>query len=124
MSRIWKTIRSYFWWTHERGSFHYDVMVTVILLFIFLGPLYIDFKDKPQDHSNQTNGVTIKQLNADEFTYQVDAAALKLAPGADPSDALKHWIEPFLGDVKIQDYKPLMDAHGHITAYLVKVQKL
>ncbi len=99
-------------------------MVTVILIFIFVGPRYIDFKDRPQERSNLASGVTIKQLNADEFSYQVEYAALHLAPGADPADALKHWIEPFLGDVKIEDCKPLMDAHGHITAYLVKVQKL
>jgi len=124
MSRIWQTIRSYFWWTHERGSFHYDVMVTVILIFIFLGPRYIDFKDKPQERSNLSSGITIKQLNADEFSYQVESAALHLTPGADPTEALKRSIEPFLGEVKIHNYKPLLDSHGNITAYLVKVQKL
>ena len=42
-----KTIKGYIWWTYERGSFHYDVMVTIILLFIFLAPRLIDFRDKP-----------------------------------------------------------------------------
>ena len=42
-----KTIKGYIWWTYERGSLHYDVMVTVILLFIFLAPRLIDFRDKP-----------------------------------------------------------------------------
>jgi hypothetical protein len=41
-----KTIKGYIWWTYERGSFHYDVMVT-IMLFIFLAPRVIDFRDKP-----------------------------------------------------------------------------
>jgi hypothetical protein len=46
-----QTLKSYFFWTHQRGSFHYDVMVTLILLFIFLTPLpifhrYIDYGDK------------------------------------------------------------------------------
>jgi len=41
------TIKRYIWWTYERGSFHYDVMVTIILLFIFLAPRMIDFRDKP-----------------------------------------------------------------------------
>src|SRR5579872_4122194 len=103
MSSIWKTIRSYIWWNYERGSFHYDVMVTIIMLFIFIGPHYIDFKDKPQDRNFTANGVTIRQISQDEFSYQVEAAALKLAPGADTADALKHWIEPFLGEVKVKD---------------------
>ncbi len=32
---------------YERGSFHYDVMVTLILLFLFVAPRFIDFKDRP-----------------------------------------------------------------------------
>jgi len=46
-----KTLKSYFFWTHQRGSFHYDVMVTLILLFIFITPMpffhrFIDYGDK------------------------------------------------------------------------------
>ena len=47
MSRILKTIRSYILWTYERGSMQYDVMVTLILLFIFVTPYWVNFKDKP-----------------------------------------------------------------------------
>ena len=47
MSRIWRTLKGYLFWTYTRGSFHYDVMVTLILAFIFIAPHYIDFKDKP-----------------------------------------------------------------------------
>ena len=31
-------LKSYFYWTYPRGCFHYDVMVTLILLFIFVTP--------------------------------------------------------------------------------------
>ena len=31
-SSVGQVIRSYFFWTYERGSFHYDVMVTLILI--------------------------------------------------------------------------------------------
>ena len=33
-----KILLSYFYWTYPRGCFHYDVMVTLILIFIFLTP--------------------------------------------------------------------------------------
>ena len=33
-----KLLKSYFWWTYERGSVHFDVMVTLILLFLFVSP--------------------------------------------------------------------------------------
>lgn len=42
-----KLLRSYFFWTYERGSFHFDVLVTLILLFLFVSPHFIDFKDRP-----------------------------------------------------------------------------
>jgi len=42
-----KTLKSYFFWTHQRGSFHYDVMVTLILAFIFITPHLWNYGDKP-----------------------------------------------------------------------------
>jgi len=42
-----KLLRSYFYWTYPRGNIHYDVMVTLILLFIFVTPQFWDFGDKP-----------------------------------------------------------------------------
>jgi len=30
MNAFWRTIRSYILWQHERGTLHYDVMVTLI----------------------------------------------------------------------------------------------
>ena len=38
MSRIWRTVKGYLFWTYDRGSFHYDVMVSLILVFIFVAP--------------------------------------------------------------------------------------
>ena len=40
-------LKNYFYWTYPRGNFHYDVMVTLILLFMFVSPWVIDFKDRP-----------------------------------------------------------------------------
>ena len=44
---VWATIRSYILWQHERGTLHYDIMVTLILIFIFFSPRVINFNDKP-----------------------------------------------------------------------------
>ena len=41
------SLKSFLWWTYPRGSMPYDVMVTLILAFIFIAPRYIDFHDKP-----------------------------------------------------------------------------
>ena len=42
-----KILKSYFYWTYPRGGVHYDVMVTLILLFIFITPHLWDYGDKP-----------------------------------------------------------------------------
>jgi len=47
-----KTLKSYFFWTHQRGSFHYDVMVTLILVFIFVTPQFWPYGDKPVREAN------------------------------------------------------------------------
>ena len=46
-SSIGQVLHDYFFWTYERGSFHYDVMVTLILIFMFVSPFVIDFNDRP-----------------------------------------------------------------------------
>ena len=39
-----QVLSSYFYWTYPRGSFHYDIMVTLILLFIFVTPHLWDYR--------------------------------------------------------------------------------
>ena len=41
MSKFGQTVKGYIWWTYPRGSVPYDIMVTVILAFIFLTPLWV-----------------------------------------------------------------------------------
>ena len=71
MSRIGRTLKGYLFWTYELGSFHYDVMVSLILAFIFIAPHFIDFKDQPGEQlSHPTQAV----VTAEGKLYQVDAA--------------------------------------------------
>jgi hypothetical protein len=122
-----KTLRSYFWWTYERGSFHYDVMVTLILIFLFVGPRFIDFKDRPVEtvalHSSE---VLVKEAgttdDASRFIYQVRADDIeRAAKGATTDaairDAIIRIIEPIAGEVTLERYQPVRDAQGHIIAY-------
>jgi hypothetical protein len=124
---MFKTLRSYFWWTYERGSFHYDVMVTLILLFLFLGPRFIDFKDHPVEtvalHSSE---VLIKEAgttdDASLFMYQIRADDIQKALDGDSGDAalrtaIIRIIEPIAGEVALEKYEPVRDAQGNIIAY-------
>ena len=44
MNKLRRVLGGYFWWTYPRGSVPYDIMVTLILAFIFLAPLGYQFR--------------------------------------------------------------------------------
>jgi hypothetical protein len=122
MSRAWKTIRSYIWWTHDRGSMHYDVMVTLILAFIFLAPHWIGFNDKPTEHTPHQTGVVVYP-EGNGFVYQIDATAVKAADDASVREELEGIIEPIAGEIDVLRVEPMHDKNGQLTSYKVWVIK-
>jgi hypothetical protein len=121
MNSIWSTIRGYVWWSHERGSLHYDIMVTLILLFVFLSPLVINFNDKPIQRNPHSIGVTVTPDGAGGLVYQIAATAVTGTKEADVRDSLLHVIEPIAGEVSITKVEPVHDAAGRIQSYKVWV---
>lgn len=120
-----KTLRSYLFWTYERGSFHYDVMVTLILLFIFISPHLINYRDRPV--YQLPSQIMVENNGEGELVYQVKKSdvdqSLAHVKGSDPDlrtrRALRRLIEPIAGDVLIERYQPLEDDTGRINAYRV-----
>ncbi len=127
---VWNTIKGYVWWTYPRGSVHYDVMVTLILVFIFASPYFINFKDEPTERTpHQTGVVVFPDKNA--LVYQVDAAAVttgsrpKCEGKDDPGvrDRLRRIIEPISGEVTIVRYDEVCDGSHHVIAYRARVEQ-
>src|SRR6202142_1361361 len=83
MGAIWPTIRGYILWSYERGSLHYDIMVTLILLFVFVSPRFITFKDKPVERNPHLTGVVVIPGEKGGFVYQIQASAVNTASGQD-----------------------------------------
>src|SRR2546425_4264457 len=75
MTRIWRTIRGYILWSYERGTLQYDVMVTLILLFVFLSPYWINFRDKPVERNPHPSEVVVTPETGGGVIYQIDGAA-------------------------------------------------
>ena len=119
MSSIWKTIRGYIWWTHDRGSLHYDVMVTLILAFIFVTPRFVNFKDKPVERTPHQTGVVVYP-DGQLLVYQIDKSAVS---GTATQESLLSAVEPYAGEVSIERYEPVKDARGQVTAYKVWVSR-
>ena len=122
MSKIGQTIKGYIWWTYPRGSVHYDIMVTVILAFIFLTPLWINFRDKPQERPPHQTEVVVQQ-EGDGFLYKVDASAVKADNDADIRESLVRIIEPIAGEVAIERYEAVRDDKHNVVAYKVWVRR-
>src|SRR5271169_2720079 len=123
MGAIWRTIRGYIFWSYERGSLHYDIMVTLILLFVFVSPHFINFKDKPVERYAHLTGVVVIPGEKGEFIYQIQASAVNTAAGGDVRRQLEQIIEPISGAVSITRVEPLRDASGRTLSYKVWVEK-
>ena len=123
MNGVWRTIRSYVLWQHERGTLHYDIMVTLILIFVFFSPRIIDFNDKPVPRTVHLNDVIVTPEAKGGLVYQISAAAI--TPGDDQSvrDQLLRIIKPISGEVTIMNYEPVADGKGHVQAYKVMVKR-
>ena len=113
-----QVLRSYFYWTYSRGSFHYDIMVSLILLFIFITPQLWDYGAKPSpiaasSHPFQVvpsgRGVIIT-VQASDVTVPVGASNRQV------KKLLRKAIEPVTGDdVYIEHWETARDAQGNLT---------
>jgi len=121
---MFKLIRSYIFWSYERGSFHYDVMVTAILVFMFVSPHFINYNDKPVEtvalHASE---VLVKEAGttsrgSSRFMYQIRADDMgAVNTDAERQAAILRIIEPISGEVTLERYEPVRDAQGKIVAY-------
>ena len=118
MSTFGQTLKGYFWWTHPRGSIPYDVMVTLILAFIFLAPHWINFRDKPQPKPPRQTEV-IAQQDGERLLYTVDASAVRAGSDAETRESLMRVIEPIAGEIAIDRYTAVRDRDNNVTTYKV-----
>lgn len=123
-----RILRNYFFWTYERGSLHYDVMVTLILLFLFIAPHFIDFKDRPVSGLGlQPTQVLVRHAGynagSERLVYTVRAADLEGVTGPALQDAAMKIIQPISGPVTMERITPVEDTAGHLVAYDVTVRR-
>lgn len=124
MSGIWRTIRDYVLWSYERGTIQYDVMVTLILIFVFFSPFWINFNDKPVERNPHPTGVVVIVPDAaGGFIYQIEASAISARDESAIHDQLLHIVEPISGEVSITRYEVVRDRTGQATSYKVWVKR-
>ena len=116
-------LHRYIFWTYERGSFHYDVMVTLILLFLFIAPHFIDFHDRPiPDIPGRSTEVLIRDAGhfgtIRRFVIEVRAEDLRNAHSdQDVRDRINDRVRQIAPDAQVDKISPVKDPRGQIVAY-------
>ena len=123
MNAIWRTIRGYILWQYERGTLHYDIMVTLILIFILFSPRVINFNDKPIARNPHPTDVVVTADAEGRLVYQISASAISPGDYNSVRDQLLRIIEPISGAVSIVSYEPVSDGKGKIQSYKVLAQR-
>jgi hypothetical protein len=96
------------------------------LLFVFLSPRLINFKDKPVEHNPHRTGVAVVPDGQGGLIYQIEAAAVGQAVGSDDSvirGELLQIIEPISGEVSITKVEAVRDGSGRVLSYKVWVAR-
>ena len=112
-----KILSSYFYWTYSRGSFHYDVMVTLILLFIFVTPQLWNFGARPTSISAPRHPLQVV-AEGRGVIVTVEASDVNIPRDASSGEvkrALRAAIEPVTGDaVYVERWRTVTDAQGNL----------
>jgi len=123
MKGAFRTIRSYILWQHERGTLHYDIMVTLILIFIFASPYWINFNDKPVPRNLHPSEVVVTRDMLDGLVYEIPAAAISATDESAVKAQLSRVIEPISGAMTIERYEGVPDHDGKVQTYRVWVKR-
>jgi hypothetical protein len=123
MNAFWRTIRSYILWQHERGTLHYDVMVSLILIFIFATPYWINYNDKPVPYDAHQTDVIVTADTQGGLAYEISGSVITPGDDASVQAQLRRIITPISGAVTILKYEAVADRKGKVQSYRVWVKR-
>lgn len=113
-------------WSYERGSWQYDIIVLLILAFIFLTPASW-FHDRPRlqlSDLRHVQGIVEVSHTDSLWVYQVDARLVDSLVGTPPQQALHQLLlqrvkPPFV----IESVKPILGREDVVLGYTVEVKR-
>lgn len=118
ISKIIRGIGGFIFWTYERGSWQYDVMVGLILAFIFFTPRQF-FHDRP----TLSEARQVVEVRGVEGTgYRIEAGVLQGKSRSLELNA-EHVLEQVTGrPVEVRRIEPVLNSKGRVQAYTVWIQ--
>jgi len=122
LRRVGRTIKGFLLWQHERGAWQYDVMVALILAFIFLAPTRY-FHDQPVYGVRLGGDLVRLGTDADGVHYRVSAKLLA-SYDDDPERAAHQILAANLGHpASITRIQAVEDPDGVVAWYDVWVRE-
>jgi hypothetical protein len=132
MRSLWRGIVKTIFWSYERGSWPYDLMVILIVIFVLLTPRQW-FRDQPQVPAVSSTSVQLlgDDALAHTHTYRIDATAFALEKRtAKPTPELERETHDLLGRTvaelkdrtfQIVSIEPVLTNAGAVVFYDVTV---
>jgi hypothetical protein len=130
MRKLWRLVVRVVFWSYERGSLPYDLMVVAILVFVLLTPRHW-FNDQPGMHTPAEAG-QIRLIDVDTATstelFRIDASLLA-PPQRTPElekethELLSRSVSSLHGQMfQIVQIQPVRSADGAVTGYDVRIK--
>ncbi len=110
-------LKRFIWWDYPRGSRPYDVMVGLILAFIFLFPRDY-FHDQPR--IPKASSITQLPSSSDKPEFFVRAEDLAKIPESLRVAKLTEWIQTRMSDrhLRVVRVEPILDSEGELQGYM------
>jgi hypothetical protein len=119
-------IRRSVFWSYERGSWQYDIIVAAILAFIFLTPRSWFQRDPNLGMVDlrHVQGVVEIAHNKAQHTYVVDARLVQSRAPLQPAEAAHQILQERLGrPYHVVSVEPVRDQDGVTLSYKVVVEQ-
>jgi hypothetical protein len=133
MRKFLRAIEATIFWSHERGSWPYDLMVVLIIVFVLTTPRRW-FHDRPQNNLTSAAGIIFvaQDPNTHTETYRLDRGIfgnvhLSAQSSAELEEKTHRLLSDSVGSLKGQDFQvrriqPVRDSDGSLLYYQVEVK--
>ena len=129
LGKLVSAIHRGLFWTYERGTWQYDIMVVMILAFIFLTPRDW-FHDRPAaplpaaaQISERSQDVVLLRDDRTQKVYRLRASLINATGGEGVAKGCQRVLQNFTGrSWEITRIEPAVDSTGQVVSYAVWVR--
>jgi hypothetical protein len=110
-------LKRFILWDYKRGSWQYDIIVGLILAFIFLTPRGM-FGDRPR--MPKASGIAILRSDHAEIFFYVEAGLLANTPENQRLARLTELLRTRMSDnrLSVTRFTPSVDSEGELQGYM------